>query len=79
VVVQVEAWDRVGLVRDVSTILAEEKVNITGMTVTEHDDQTVSINLTVQTTGIAQLSRLMSKIEDIGGVVSVNRLDGDKS
>jgi len=73
----VEAWDRVGLVRDVSTIMAEEKVNITSMTVTEHDDQTVAITLTVQTTGIPQLSRLMSKIESIGGVTAVNLLEAN--
>ncbi len=77
VAIQVEAWDRVGLVRDISTIVAEEKVNITSMNVTERDDQTVSITLTVNTTGISQLSRLMSRIEGIGGVVVVNRVDGD--
>jgi transcriptional regulator of aromatic amino acid metabolism len=69
----------VGLVRDISTIVAEDKVNITSMNVTEHEDHTVTITLTVQTTGITQLSRLMSRIEGIGGVVSVNRMDGDGS
>ena len=78
VLVRVEAWDRVGLVRDISTIVAEDKVNITSMSVTEHEDQTVSINLTLQTTGISQLSRLMSKIEGIGGVVSVSRIDSEE-
>jgi len=75
--IRVEAWDRVGLVRDVSTIIAEEKVNITSMNVTENDDQTVSISLTAQTTGIPQLSRLMSKIESIGGVTAVNLIEDD--
>ena len=74
VAIQIEAWDRVGLVRDISTIVAEEKINITSMTVNENNNQTVSITLTVQTTGISQLSRLMSKIESIGGVVTVNRI-----
>jgi len=77
VAIQVEAWDRVGLVRDISTIVAEEKINITSMTVTENDDQTVSITLTVQTTGISQLSRLMSKVESTGGVVTVSRIEAD--
>ena len=75
VAIKVEAWDRVGLVRDISTIVAEEKVNITGMNVTENNDQTVVISLTVQTTGISQLSRLMSKIESTGGVVAVDRTE----
>ena len=77
VAIRVEAWDRVGLVRDISTIVAEEQVNITSMTVSENDDQTVSTILTIQTTGISQLSRLMSKIESIGGVVAVNRIEAE--
>lgn len=77
VAIKIDAWDRVGLVRDISTIVAEEKVNITNMTVTENHDQTVFIALTVQTTGISQLSRLMSKIESIGGVVTVNRTEAE--
>ena len=77
VAICIEAWDRVGLVRDISTIVAEEKINITSMTVTENKDQTVSIALTVQTTGISQLSRLMSKIESTGGVVTVRRVGAD--
>jgi GTP diphosphokinase / guanosine-3',5'-bis(diphosphate) 3'-diphosphatase len=77
--IQLEAYDRVGLVRDISTIVAEDKVNITSMNVTEHEDQTVTITLTLMTTGITQLSRLMSRIEGIGGVVTVNRMDGGSS
>ncbi len=72
--VQVEAWDRVGLVRDISTIVAEEKVNITNMSVIEHDDRTTTLDLTLETKGLAQLSRLLIKIEGIRGVVSVARV-----
>jgi GTP diphosphokinase / guanosine-3',5'-bis(diphosphate) 3'-diphosphatase len=70
---QVEALDRVGLVRDISTIVAEEKVNITSMNVTENPESTVSISLSLVTTGLAQLSRLMSKIEGIPAVTLVTR------
>ena len=55
--IQVDAWDRVGLVRDVSTVIAEKKVNILSMTVTEHNDRTTTIILTVETKGLAHLSR----------------------
>jgi GTP pyrophosphokinase len=74
IMVQIEAWDRVGLVRDISTIVAEEKVNITNMNVTEHDDRTTTLNLTLETKGLAQLSRLLTKIEGIRGVASVARV-----
>ena len=29
--IQIEAWDRVGLMRDLTTVVAEEKINITGV------------------------------------------------
>ncbi len=76
--VQVEAWDRVGLVRDISTVVAEEKVNITNMTVTEHDDSTTILCFTLETKGLAQLSRLLVKIDGIRGVHSVIRV-GDEA
>ncbi len=70
---QVEAFDRVGLARDITTVVAEEKVNISGMTVTEHEDRTTTVSLTLETKSISQLGRLMTKIEGIKGVSSVTR------
>ncbi len=75
--IQVEAWDRVGLIRDITTIVAEEKVNITGVSSTHHDNHTVTEYFTLETAGLAQLSRLLVKIEGVGGVTSVSRL-GDE-
>ena len=71
--VHIEAWDRVGLLRDVSAIVAEEKVNIASVNATNHDDQTTSIFLTLETKGIEQLSRLLSKLEGVRGMISVTR------
>jgi GTP pyrophosphokinase len=71
---QVEAWDRVGLVRDISTLLAEEKVNISNMNVNEHKDHTTSLFFDVETTGLPQLSRIMSRIETVSGVKGVARV-----
>ena len=72
--IQVEAWDRVGLVRDISTLLAEEKVNISNMNVNEHKDHTTSLYFDVETTGFPQLSRIMSRIETVAGVKGVARV-----
>jgi GTP pyrophosphokinase len=71
--IQVEAWDRVGLVRDITTVVAEEKVNITAVNLINHDDYTTSTFLTLETKGLAQLSRLLAKIEGVRGVISVTR------
>ncbi|MBI4328318.1 MAG: bifunctional (p)ppGpp synthetase/guanosine-3',5'-bis(diphosphate) 3'-pyrophosphohydrolase [Chloroflexi bacterium] len=71
--VSVQAWDRVGLLRDITTVVSEEKVNIGGVSDRHHPDNSVTIYLTLETTGLSQLSRLLSKLEGIRGVVSVSR------
>jgi guanosine-3',5'-bis(diphosphate) 3'-pyrophosphohydrolase len=76
--IQVEAWDRVGLIRDITTIVAEEKINIAAMSSVQHDDRTVTEHLTLETKGLAQLSRLLARIEGIRGVISVVRV-GDEA
>ena len=69
----VEAFDRVGLLRDITSVVADEKVNIATVNMTNHSDQTISVYVTLETKGIAQLSRLMSKLEGVKGVISVAR------
>jgi len=72
--VQVEAWDRVGLMRDISTMVAEEKVNIAGVNLVNNDDHTISLYFTLETKDLAQLSRLMVKMERVRGVISADRI-----
>ncbi len=76
--IQVEAWDRVGLIRDITTIVAEEGVNIALMTSTPQDGNKVAENFTLQTRDLAQLSRLMARVDGIRGVIGVSRI-GDEA
>ncbi len=78
VAIQVEAWDRVGLVRDVSTLVAEEKINIASMMVTEHEDKITTLRFTLETRGLQQLGRIMLKLEGVKGVTNVARV-GDEA
>ena len=71
--VRVEAWDRVGLLRDLSTIAAEERVNMTGVRTQEQADHTTVVSITLETTGVEQLSRLLAKMEAVHAVISVSR------
>ncbi len=73
VAVHIEAWDRVGLLRDLSTLVSDEKVNMMGVRTEHDDDRTTHVFLTLETTGVAQLSRLMAKMESVRGVITVNR------
>jgi GTP pyrophosphokinase len=72
--IRIDAWDRVGLLRDLSTIVAEEKVNMTGVRTQEHGDRSTTLSITLETTGVEQLSRLLAKMEGVRGVFSVSRV-----
>ena len=74
--VRIEAIDRVGLLRDVSTRLSEDKINIAWVTTRENYDATVSIELTIHIEGLPELNRIFSRMEGIRGVTSVSRVTG---
>ncbi len=76
--IQLEAWDRVGLMRDISTVVAEEKVNIESLTSRNQHDHRVTMDFTLETEGLAQLSRLLKKIESVKGVMRITRV-GDEA
>jgi guanosine-3',5'-bis(diphosphate) 3'-pyrophosphohydrolase len=73
VMIQVDAWDRVGLVRDISAIIAEEGVNLSEVSMGNHRDDSVTISLTLEVKSAAQLSKIMSRIHSVWNVVSVAR------
>jgi guanosine-3',5'-bis(diphosphate) 3'-pyrophosphohydrolase len=72
--IEVSAWDRVGLMRDVTTVVAEEKVNITSASLADGAGQTITMFLTLETQGLAQLSHILKKIDTVKGVISVSRV-----
>lgn len=74
-VIHVEAWDRVGLVRDISAVVAGEKINITNMTVNENANGLTSLDFTLEIKGLDQLSRLLAKVEAIPGVTGAARVN----
>ena len=69
---RIEAWDRVGLLSDVTALVSEERVNIASCVSEEQDDLSI-ISLTVYIDGINQLSLLCSKLEGVNGVMRVGR------
>ena len=73
VTIQVDAWDRVGLVRDISAIIAEEGVNLTEVSMDNHRGDSVILYFTLEVKNAAQLSKIMSRIHSVWNVVSVIR------
>jgi len=73
VAIKIEAFDRQGLLRDIATIVAENHVNMSALEVKVHDDKTAVVSATVEIDSLAQLSRLMEKIESVRDVHTVAR------
>ena len=78
--VAIQAYDRSGLLSDVTGLLANEKVNVLAVnTLSNHDDSTVDMKLTIEVRGIEWLGRLLAKINRLPNVINVHRqLDRSK-
>ena len=70
--IQIEAFDRVGLLKDITSLVSEERVNIASCVSEEYEDISI-ISLTVYINSIGQLDRLFSKLEGVKGVIAVAR------
>jgi GTP pyrophosphokinase len=72
--IEVQAFDRRGLVRDVSAALADEKISIQEMTtVTDKRDNVARMRIGISVAGLAQLSKLLSRIGQLPNVISARR------
>jgi GTP diphosphokinase / guanosine-3',5'-bis(diphosphate) 3'-diphosphatase len=73
VAIKIEAWDRTGLLRDIATVVAESKVNMSAVKVDVYDDKSAVVSTTVEIDSLSQLSRLMEKLELVRDVTTVAR------
>lgn len=73
--VEVQAYDRAGLLRDITSILANRKINVLSMnTRSNTNDHSATIALTLEIADIDQLSRLLAAIRQLPNVLEVRRL-----
>jgi GTP pyrophosphokinase len=72
--IEVHAFDRRGLVRDVSAALADEKIGIQGMTtVTDKRDNIARMRIGISIAGLPQLSKVLSRIAQLPNIISARR------
>ena len=71
---KVKAWDRMGLIKDLSTVISEAKINIASISSSDCEaDATTTIFLTLEVRDVEQLNRLLPKLEGVRGVIKVTR------
>jgi len=73
IAIRVEAYDRTGLLNDITQVVAENKVNILAASVNVSQDHTAIVQATLQVSSVSQLARVMSRIENLKDVISVQR------
>ena len=70
----VRAFDRRGLVRDISAVIADDKVSIRGMTtVTDKFNNEARMQFTLGISGLPQLSRILARIAQLPNIISAKR------
>jgi GTP pyrophosphokinase len=70
--VEIIAYDREGLMRDVSTVIADEQVNMTSVNVATRQN-IATLQLTIEITSVEQLTKILTRLECISSVVEAHR------
>lgn len=75
VTIEIQAWDRSGLLRDVTGLLGNEKVNVLAVnTLTDTNEGIARLRITLEVDGLESLGRLFSRIQQLPNVTEVRRL-----
>lgn len=82
--INIEAYDRQGLLRDITQLMASERVNVLSVnTMSDLRHSTATIRMTLEVAGLEALADLLSRINALPNVVSAVRvregLAGEKS
>ncbi len=70
--VKIKAYDRQGLMSDISNLLADENINIANVTVNVNRS-IADLRLIIEVKDLAQLSRILTRIENLPNVMEAHR------
>jgi guanosine-3',5'-bis(diphosphate) 3'-pyrophosphohydrolase len=73
IAIRIEAFDRTGLLSEITQVVADNKVNILAANVAVTADRTATVNATLEVASVAQLARVMSRLEQLKDVTAVAR------
>lgn len=72
--ISIRAFDRSGLLRDVSQMLMNEKINVLAVnTHSNKEDNTANMSLTIEIPGLDALGRLLGRISRLPNIIEVRR------
>ncbi len=73
VVIRIEAFDRNGLLRDITSVMADLNINMSAANINTGADHTANIVATVGIRSVTQLSDLITKLLNVRDVLEVRR------
>lgn len=69
-----DAYDRPGLLKDITMIVANEKVEVTRVNMTSNKGEgTIQMHLTIEVNGLETLGRVLGKLNQLPNVIEVSR------
>lgn len=72
--IHIKAYDRSGLLRDISQVLLNEKVNTLAMnTLSNKENNTATMKITIEITSLDALGRLLGRISQLPNIIEVMR------
>jgi GTP pyrophosphokinase len=74
VVVEIKAYDRQGLMVDISSVLSNENINLKDIKINVTHNL-ASIQMVMEIADIVQLSRVLTKIENLPNVMQAHRVN----
>ena len=73
--IQIIANDRHGLLRDITTVLANDKIGVSGVdSYIDHKNQLANINIKIELNNIQVLSKVLARLAKIDDVINAKRL-----
>lgn len=73
--IRIEAIDRQGLLKDILTVLTNEKVNVTAVnTISNKDDSTAQMNFVLEVNGVDHLSRVLTRLSQLNNIQEIRRI-----
>ncbi|OGO34286.1 MAG: (p)ppGpp synthetase [Chloroflexi bacterium RBG_16_54_18] len=72
--IRIKAWDRNGLMRDVSTMISEEGINIVKINVDVNKKNLAVFDLILEVRDLAQLSKILDRLENLANVLEAQRV-----
>jgi GTP pyrophosphokinase len=72
--IQVKAFDRDGLMKDISTLISDEKIGLNKVRVDVNRQNTAVFDLIIEVRDVEQLSRILDRLEGLDNVFEAQRV-----